>query len=124
MELTTENVSKIVKDCLYKENEDNSDAIITNGVICNFGFNPKKIESNKQDIYTLLKQLPKEFQKDSGGGMSFLNACLDNKGNQWGEHRDIDSLLCLGIASKQAQILLPKEFWTVMPGGIPYFVVL
>jgi hypothetical protein len=29
----------------------------------------------------------------------------------------------LGIATKQAEILLPREMWPALPGGMPYIAV-
>jgi hypothetical protein len=32
-------------------------------------------------------------------------------------------LLVLGIATEQATILLPREVWKTLPGGMPYFSI-
>lgn len=72
----------------------------------------------------MLSELPKEFKKESGGGMSFLNACNTSKGEQWtGEHAKMEQLFALGIASGMVECLLPRELWSSLPGGVPYYVV-
>ncbi len=70
-----------------------------------------------------LLALPDSFQASGGGGMSFLNACMDRNGVQWGEHRDIEQLFCLGTALKLCSLCLPRDMWDALPGGMPYYVV-
>ena len=38
-------------------------------------------------------------------------------------HMTVESLLCLGIGLDLAEWCLPKEMWSLMPGGMPYVVV-
>jgi hypothetical protein len=121
--LTAENVTEIIKDCLYRDGEDTSNAIITQGVVGKFGFNPARLAEHKADIGEMLHDLPDQFHADKGQDWSFLQACMTRNGVQWGEHRNIDELLCLGIATGQARILFPREVWNAFPGGMPYFVV-
>ena len=66
----------------------------------------------------------KILEKDNGGGWSFLNMCVDKDGNQWtGFHEIVDKLLMLGIAIGKMSFLLPKQMWSILPGGMPYVVV-
>lgn len=124
MKLTAKNVDQVITDCLFKEGEEPVDPVIAEGVVRKFGFHKERLESHKQDIKELLDCLPEAFKVDGGGGgMSFLNACMTKDGEQWGEHVDIEGLLALGIATKQAKILLPKDMWKILPGGMPYFAV-
>jgi hypothetical protein len=123
MELTSSNVEKIFEDCLFKDGEDTSTAILVDGVLSKFGFHPDRIVSHKGEIGEMLRSLPDDFHLNKGGGMSFMNACVTKDGIQWGEHRNIEQLLVLGIASGQAKILMPRNMWNLFPGGMPYFVV-
>lgn len=93
-------------------------------VFIEVGFHPERLESHKQEIKNLLMGLPRQFREKEGGGWSFLQACMDKDGNQWGEHKDVEALVCLGIATGQAKFQLPRDMWKVLPGGMPYFVVL
>jgi len=119
MELTSDNVHEVLMECLFKEGEDTSRAIIVHGVKLHIGFHPERLEDYKPDIADLVDELPKEF-KD---GWSFLNACMTKDGRQWGEHEDVDALLCLGLATGKITLLLERELWQALPGSLPYFQV-
>ena len=131
MTLTAETVHKIFMDCLFADEEIKhlrpdqapEGALIVTGLTIKAGFNPKKIEKYKQEILTLLDELPGPFKKNEGGGYSFLGACEDKHGHQWGEHNDMQKLFILGMAVGCAKPCLPKELWHILPGGVPYFVV-
>ena len=127
MKLTSKNVEKIFMDCLFKDEatqEEKENAIIVEGIMNNFGFDPQKIEAHEEDISSLLKQLPQQFRENFGGGWSFLNACMRDDGEQWtGLHAIQEQLLALGVAAGWAKIQLPRQFWSALPGGMPYFVV-
>uniref|UniRef100_A0A6M3ISC2 Uncharacterized protein n=2 Tax=viral metagenome TaxID=1070528 RepID=A0A6M3ISC2_9ZZZZ len=123
MKLIPENVYKIMVDCLFKEGENSENAIKVEGITHNIGFHPERIKEHSNEIKELLAHLPKEFHKDNGGGMSFLNACINDKGDQWGEHIDMEALFTLGMAGGYVKTCLPKELWSLLPGGMPYYVV-
>lgn len=57
-------------------------------------------------------------------GSSFLNACVDRDGVQWGEHVNVDELVMLGQGIGKLKFCLPRERWDVFPGGMPYIVYL
>ena len=123
MELTTVKVSEILKDCLFKEDEDQSKAVIINGVVSNYGLHPDRLKNHILEIEKLLAELPDSFHEGKGGGMSFLNACMDRSGRQWGEHRNIEELVVLGLAVNKVKYCAARDMWAVFPGGMPYFVV-
>lgn len=132
MQLTSENVAKTMMECLYKDEEIGADptipppdAVLVHGVVSNFGFHPKRLEEHRADIESMLMQLPEPFMKSKGGGWSFLNACNDKDGNQWtGFHRKMEELFALGMAIKKVECPMPRDFWSALPGGVPYFTVL
>lgn len=126
--LTAEAVEKIFTDCLFKAEEiiDGKpivEPVKTEGVMLNVGFHPERLEKYKDEIISLLECLPKQFMQEYGGGWTFLNACVDNEDNQWGEHHNIDQLISLGIAIGKVAFLMPRPMWSAFPGGMPYFVV-
>ena len=124
MELTGENVEKTFVECLFKEGEDTSKAIMAQGVTGQFGFNPDRLQEHKADIASLAKQLPDEFKTSGGGGSSFLKACNNAKGEQWtGLQQFMELLLVMGIATGVITYPMSKEMWDVLPGGVPYFTV-
>ncbi len=124
MELTSERVETVFLDCLFRDDEDTAAAVKVKGIMQNFGFHPDRLKEHEEEIYAMLKQLPDEFQKDGGGGMTFLNACVDKNGIQWGEHRNMEQLFTLGIAIKKAIFPVPRALWSALPGGMPYVGVL
>lgn len=123
MKLTAQNVETVLNDCLFREGEDTSAKLIGHGCIRDFGFHPDRLAKRREDVKSMLSELPESFQQSKGGGWSFLNACQTRDGEQWGEHCHIEQLLALGTALSLAKILLPKEMWPALPGGMPYFSV-
>lgn len=126
MELTAENVVETLKSCLYETTpEDTSKAVLVEGIMAKFGFDPDQLKKKKADIESMLEQLPKPFQKSGGGGYSFLGACERADGVQWtGLHKTMDELFVLGLAVGKVQLCLPRDMWKALPGGMPYYVVL
>lgn len=123
MQLTAENVHNIMRDCMFEEREDKSNRVIVHGITSKFGMHPGRLESHREEIREMLSQLPSSFMKDSGGGWHFTCAYQDNAGRHWGEHQDIEILLCLGMACGMARFQMPRDKWWIFPGGLPYFVV-
>lgn len=122
--LTAEHVENIFVDCLFKDNEmPVKEYVPAFGITFSAGFNPERVKGYKDEIARMLEQLPDEFQ-ESGGGMSFLNACNDKHGNQWtGEHRRMEQLFMLGLAVGKVTCQIPRAMWSCLPGGMPYYVV-
>lgn len=119
-----ERVNAIFMDCLFKEGEDTSKHIKAEGITMNVGFHPERLESHRTEIADMLDELPDEFKESGGGGMSFLNACNDKHGNQWTSlHQRMEQLFQLGIGVGKVKCLMPREMWSVLPGGMPYYAV-
>lgn len=123
MNLTAQNVSEIFMNCLFKEGENTENHIVAEGVMTKVGFHPERLKEATPKIEAMVNELPDEFKPNGGGGMSFLNACMDKNGNHWAEHSTIDQLVCLGVASGKLKYLMPREMWSILPGGMPYLVV-
>jgi len=127
--LTAENVRDVICKCLFTHDEmpdaesPPDDAVLVEGIVCTYAFHPQRLEEHKSAIAAMLSELPDEFMTSGGGGWSFLQACVDRDGRHWGEHPAMGALFALGIGAGLARYLLPREFWAVMPGGVPYIVV-
>ena len=122
--LTGDHVNDVFMDCLFKDGEDTAEHIVAEGLVRTVGFHPGRIEEHRQEIHDMLAELPDEFKTSGGGGMSFLNACMDKHGNQWtGMHLAQEQLVQLGIAIGEVEYCLPREMWGIFPGGMPYFMV-
>lgn len=129
LELTTGNVNKTFMNCLFEDEEikgkDDKDIIYVpvKGIMTNIGFHPERLESHREEVKELLSQLPEPFFKSKGGGWSFLNMPMNNKNEQWGEQRNAEQLLLLGMGLGLAEIQLPRELWSTLPGGVPYLCI-
>lgn len=123
-QLTVQNVHETTMMCLFGATEKTHAAVIVQGVNLNIGFDPVRLEKHKSQITEMLSQLPDAFMQNIGGGWSFLNACNNNKGEQWtGDHATVDELLCLGLAIEKVAYNAPRNFWSAFPGNMPYFYV-
>jgi len=122
--LDPERVNAVFLDCLFKDYEDTSDMVVAEGIVNDVGFHPERLESHRVEIEAMLDELPDEFKKSEGGGWSFLNACNDKQGNQWtGLHQRMGQLFQLGIAVGKVECQIPRDLWSAMPGGMPYYVI-
>jgi len=123
--LNDETVRDIFRDCLFENYEPTDSAVIAEGISCTVGFHPERLKQHTDEIKKILLELPEPFMETGGGGMSFLNACDDRHGNQWtGMHSTMEYLFLLGIGIGMVRCLVPKSMWKVLPGGVPYYVVL
>ncbi len=98
-------------------------SIVVPGIMHTFAFAPARLEANKTKVKAWLSELQDPFFESKGGGWSFLNACQDKHGQQWGEHRNVEALMAMGIGLKLVSCV-PHDMWGVLPGGMPYFTIL
>ena len=91
--------------------------IFVDGIINSFIVDPELIESIRDNVISLFEKLPDQFRESSGRGWSSMNAAI----NGW-EHVDVEALICMGIALGICDYNLPKQYWDVFPGGMPYIV--
>jgi hypothetical protein len=128
MKLDAEKVHSIVVDSLWKEHEvpdgkPPANGVVSQGIMNKFCFHPERLESHRAEVSAMLAELPDQFHKSKGGGWTFLNGCMDRDGNQWGEQMNVDELVVLGQALRLARYQMPREMWSMFPGGMPYFEV-
>ncbi len=124
MELTAEKVHETFMNCLFNDGESTENHKIGEGVMMKVGFHPGRLKEAEPIIAGLLEELPSEFKKSGGGGWSFLNMCNDKNGKQWADlHKTIDELVALGNATGKLEFQMPREMWTMFPGGMPYLVI-
>ena len=122
MTLTAKNVEKVFLDCFLKEGyTDETKVILVNSVTGNFGFDPDKIEKYSEDIHDMISQLSSNFD-EKNQGYTFMNLPFKGENNeQWGEQRNGDQLMALGLASGWMKLTLEdKLMWAALPGGVPY----
>jgi hypothetical protein len=122
--LSADRVNEIFADCLFKGDEDTSDRVEVEGITVDVNFHPGRLANHEEEIEAMLEELPDDFKATGSGGMSFLNACMDKHGNQWtGLQQIMEWLFLLGIAIDKVDPLLPRKYWCVLPGGMPFYVV-
>ncbi len=101
------------------------DAVLVEGIMAKYGLHPQRLESQRANVTRWLGSLPREFLQSGGGGWSFLNACNDANGGQWTDfHQRMEQLFCLGMGLGLVKCLMPCEMWDVLPGCMPYYMVL
>ena len=116
-------VHEIFMDCLYKEEElkngNPTDYLPAKGLMINVGLNPTRVAKHSNRIKEILEQLPPVFAE----GYSFLEIVNDKNGTLWtGMHKTADELVCLGIVTKRAEVVM-REVQAVLPGGVPYILI-
>ena len=122
--LSPQRVEEVFMDCLFREGEDTTNHVKAEGIMVTVGFHPERLGTHREEIEAMLAELPDEFCESGGGGWSFLNTCMDRHGSQWtGLHQIMDQLFTLGIAIDKVAYQLPREVWSVLPGGMPYLVI-
>ncbi len=98
------------------------DAVIVQGIIGQYGFHEGRLKQSRPEVLKIINEVVTDnYIKGSGGGYTFLALCEDRKGNQWtGEHRSMEALLVLAIGLGLGGYCLPREFWSSLPGEMPY----
>jgi hypothetical protein len=128
MELTSDNVVEVLKKVLYEgtlnEGAFPEDLILVEGIVNKYAFHKERLESHREDVYSMCQQLPDEFI--NGGGWSFLNMCMRDDDVQWtGLHLVQEHLACMAIGLEVGYwVPSQREFWSAFPGSVPYFCVL
>jgi len=131
MKLSNQNVNEVVCSCLLSEDEMDGgnprsgiEVVPARGIVSAFGFHKARLEERREDVRSMLEQLPDEFRESGGGGWSFLKMFSTKQGEHWGEHSKMDDLLALGIGLGLMKIQVPRDMWSMFPGGVPYVVYL
>lgn len=123
MELTSTNVHDVFLYCLFQEEEERQNAVLVEGITINVGFHPFRLKEKLEDIRSLVSELPDIFMNDGGGGHTFLHLVTNKAGNVWANQQKAQELLLLGLASKLISYCMQREFWKLLPGGVPFIVV-
>lgn len=117
-------VHQLFMECLYNEADGPDESTTVEGVLTTYRLHTRRTKAAAADIVEMLTELPDAFHKDRGGGMSFLNACLDRNGDLWtGDHATMDKLFILGTAVDKVACPMTRDMWPNLPGGMPYYIV-
>ena len=116
-------IHDMILDCLFKEGEPTDKFVAASGVVGNFGFHPDRLASYKPKLAEMIGDLHPAFLKEVGGGWTFLNLCMDKNEHTWTDSQRVaDEFLCLCVGNNLAQILIPRDMWSMLPGVVPYVV--
>ena len=108
----------------YEEGTAPPDTVIVKGITTIFGFQPQRLEEQREQVKDWLESLPDQFRASGGGGWSFLNMCEDRDGNQWADtHKGMEGLMCLGIGLGMVEYCVSREHWDSLYGGMPYIII-
>src|SRR3989304_8262419 len=91
--------------------------IFVKGITVTVAFKKETLNESKKSIEDVLNELPDNFKMKSGGGHSFLNACIDRNDFHWAEQITVEQLMMLGMAIGKIKYCLEREFWSALPGG-------
>jgi hypothetical protein len=118
--LTTANVETVFQKCLFpKDRADFDHAIVVDGTQECFAFEVEKIQENRDQIHSMLSELPESFIEGVGEGGSFFLAGFDRYGNEWAAHHgEMEKLFALGKASGDIEVIVEDGV-----GGLPIFLV-
>jgi len=118
--LTTENVNNVLERCLYPSSDCLRLPVSIEGYKNIFSFDPHALNMERENIESLLSQLPTNFKE----GMSFWEMYRTNDGHNWTTSlKSMEALMVLGLAIGKIRYVLPKESWWSLPGGAPYVVL-
>ena len=97
------------------------ETVIVEGIRASYGFNSKRLFAYKDEINSMLDDMNKTFKE----GWSFLNLSFDKNNVQWtGNHRAMEELMCLGMGIGRVHYCTTdRNFWSILPGGMPYIVI-
>ncbi|MDD3172139.1 MAG: hypothetical protein PHF63_00470 [Herbinix sp.] len=116
-------VNEIFLDCLFTEEElekfdgqpTENDYIRVDGVTITVGFNPIRVEKYRDEISAIIGELDDGFK----WGRYFDSLSFDKDGNLWGERKDAEELMMLGMAIGRIEYHLGKSVWQLFPGSVP-----
>jgi hypothetical protein len=115
-------VLDIYRDCANLELLENSSTAIrvqkvtSDDEVC---FDPECLNTHRQEIISILDQLPGTFRPGSGGD-SFGAMDSDEYGAPWTSSlADVECLLLLGVAIERIEYVDPREIWDKYPRS-PY----
>lgn len=120
-DLTSENVEAIFLDSLATSIDAPDAVILVDGVTRTTRFHGDRLYTHVSDVELMLSHGSGFFYDDRGGGHTCLDLGFRRDGLRWGTRRDVDRLLCLGLALNLASYARrDRAEWSLFPGGIPY----
>lgn len=115
---TEDEVARLGEDYLTEK------SLMLEGLTITAAFDPSKVELHEKRIAEILAELNPQFFPDGGGGSSFLQLPFTADDEQWGEHRNAEQLMLLGMAINKVKYAInDRTIWAAMPGSLPYIII-
>ena len=109
------------KDCLFKKGEEATINVMVEGLTKKIAFHPQRLEEKRELVKALLAELPTEF-KD---GYSFLYLCITKEGKHWTYMQETcEHLVVMAIGLGLMRYCMPKTKWSILPGRVPYVIIM
>lgn len=121
LELSDENVTSLLRECsLFVTPENKNSAEVQKNKVSGMGkavsVIPERIEQHRSQILYFMEQLPLELRN----GFRFTIMTVDKFGRPWcRDYQTLDYLIILGIAAGYMKFSMPREFWHILPQGLP-----
>lgn len=123
--LISERVDQLLNLCFVSNEPTEGTIAVLDSVTAPCYMDSALIAEHKAEIDAMLMQLPDNFMASKGGGYSFIAAAYTNTGEQWtGLQANVAALFVLGLATGKVKLLLPRDMWDLLPGNVPYYIVL
>ena len=130
--INAEEVEEIFLNCLWSDKQIKTlgeeyllaHSIKIEGITLLAAFNPERTEYHAKRISEILAELNPQFFHNVGGGLSFLQLPFTKDEEQWGEHKNAEQLMLLGMAINQVKYALAnRSMWVAFAGHMPYIIV-
>jgi len=127
--LTGDALDEVMKDVLALQEETiwrdgtqqlkkHEDFHIVHGLVSAFSLHKERLELHRPLVIYWLGLLSDTFQQN---GWTFMQVPFLANGIQWGDRRDADILMVLGMGLELVYPLLPRALDSSLAGGLPYF---
>lgn len=130
--INAEEVQEIFFNCMWSDKQIETlgeeyllnNSLVFEGLTIKAAFNPERIEYHAKRITEILGELNPQFFPEGGGGSSFLQLPFTKDDEQWGEHRNAEQLMLLGMAIYKVKYALSdRKMWVAFAGHMPYLIV-
>lgn len=93
--------------------------VVVEGIVNTFVFHPERLMEAAPKVKEMLTRIG--CLNTNEDGKAFVSLCQEIDGTLWGQHRDMEGLVCLALGLGWAQGVFPREFWSALPAGLPIY---
>lgn len=129
--ISCKRITEILMDCLFDEEDldlegepkHSIEKVFVESINIKFCLKVDKLREHGNEIKEMLSHLPDEFKADKGGGWTFTNMLTLKDGSQWGEPKNANELIALGLGTGNISYLFERDMWKDLPGRVPYILI-